>query len=75
MNDNVEEICEEKYHAFNNNIQSERSPSAAAFSVMLLFVWRRQTMSKAAINDICRLLNAFNIPNMLKDFRGMTSYV
>ncbi|CAF2862273.1 unnamed protein product [Rotaria sp. Silwood2] len=32
-------------------------------------------MSKAAANDICRILNTFNVPNMPKDFRGVMSHV
>ena len=42
---------------------------------MLLFLWRRHSISKAAGNDICRILNTFNILNMPKDFRGVIAHV
>ena len=32
-------------------------------------------MSKAAADDICRILSAFNIPNMPKNFRGVISNI
>ncbi|CAF4035069.1 unnamed protein product [Rotaria sordida] len=74
-NDDAEEIYEAQYNVFNNDFENQQSPNATELSVMLLFVWRKHSMSKAAVNDICRILNAFNVPSMPKDFRGVMSHI
>ncbi|CAF4471332.1 unnamed protein product, partial [Rotaria magnacalcarata] len=65
-NDDVEEMFETQYNTFNSDFEAQQPPNATELSVMLVFVWRRHSMSKAAANDICRILNTFNIPNMPK---------
>ncbi|CAF4896216.1 unnamed protein product, partial [Rotaria sp. Silwood2] len=75
MNDDVEETSEAQYNVFNDDFETQQPPNATELSVMLVFVWKRYAMSKAAANDICRILNAFNVPNMPKDFRGVMSHV
>ncbi|CAF1681668.1 unnamed protein product [Rotaria sp. Silwood1] len=74
-NDDVEEIYEAQCNVFDNDFETQEPPNATELSVMLLFVWRKHSMSKAAVNDICRILNAFNVPNMPKDFRGVMSHI
>ena len=71
----TEEIFEDQYNLFDSEFDAERPPNASELSVMLLFVWRRHSMSKAAADDICRILSASNIPNMPKNFRGVISNI
>ncbi|CAF3819184.1 unnamed protein product [Rotaria sp. Silwood1] len=74
-NDDAEEIYEAQCNVFDNDFETQQPPNATELSVMLLFVWRKHSMSKAVVNDICRILNAFNVPNMPKDFRGVMSHI
>ncbi|CAF2091928.1 unnamed protein product [Rotaria magnacalcarata] len=74
-NDDVEEMFETQYNTFDSDFEAQQPPNATELSVMLVFVWRRHSMSKAAANDICRILNTFNIPNMPKNFRGVMSHI
>jgi hypothetical protein len=73
--DNTDEIPEVQHNLFNDEFETERPPSATELSVMLLFLWRRHSMSKTAVTDICCILNNFNIVNMPKDFRGVMSLI
>ncbi|CAF3250418.1 unnamed protein product, partial [Rotaria sp. Silwood2] len=72
-NNDAEEIYEAQYNVFGNDFETQQPPNATELSVILIFVWRKHSMSKAAVNDICRILNVFNVPNMPKDFRGVMS--
>lgn len=42
---------------------------------MLIFLWRKHAISKAAMNDFIRILSTFNVPNLPKDFRGVMAEV
>ncbi|CAF3138020.1 unnamed protein product [Rotaria socialis] len=75
MDDDMEDIPDVECDVFDNNFKTERPPNAIELSVMLLLLWKKHSISKAAVNDICRILNFFNIPNMPKDFRGVISRV
>jgi hypothetical protein len=75
MYDDVEEISDVQFDLSDNEFEAERPPNATELSVMLLFVWKRHSISKAAANDVCRILNTLNIPNMPKDFRGVMANV
>ncbi|CAM4840057.1 unnamed protein product [Rotaria magnacalcarata] len=75
MDDDMEDIPDVECNVFDNNFKTERPPNAIELSVMLLLLWKKHSISKAAVNDICRILNFFNIPNMPKDFRGVISRV
>ena len=59
----------------DDEYEIDRSPNATELSIMLFFLWRKHCISKAAANDICRIINYFNIPNMPKDFRRVMSHV
>ncbi|CAF2896547.1 unnamed protein product [Rotaria sp. Silwood2] len=73
--DDVEGNSDVEFDLCNDKFEAERPPNATELSVMLLFVWRQHSMSKAAANDICRILNTLNIPNMPTNFRGVISHV
>lgn len=60
---------------FDGDGEKEQLPTATELSVMLIFIWRRHSISKEAVNDICRILNAFHVPNMPKDFREVISLI
>ena len=62
-------------HSYKEQAVNDRLPNTTELSVMLVFLWRRHSLSKAAVDDICRILNTFNIPNMPKDFRTGVSKV
>ena len=62
-------------HSYKEQAMNDRLPNTTELSVMLVFLWRRHSLSKTAIDDICRILNTFNISNMPKDFRTVVSKV
>jgi hypothetical protein len=70
-----DDIFNMDYDTFDDQLETEREPNATELSIMLLFLWRKHSMTKAAINDICKILNGFRIPNMPRDFRGVMSHV
>jgi len=74
-NNNKEKRSEFQSNSSNQQTINDRPPDTTELSVMLIFLWRRHSLSKAAMNDICRIFNFFNIPNMPKDFRGVVSNV
>ena len=74
--DNDIDVTSDSETTFNSNQdKNERLPNATELSVMLFFTWKRHNISKAAANDICRIINVFNIPNMPKDFRGIMKHL
>ncbi|CAF4705388.1 unnamed protein product, partial [Rotaria sp. Silwood2] len=68
--DGIEESPDFQHNFYDNYFENERLPDVTELSVMLFFTWKRHNISKAAANDICRIINMFNIPNMPKDFRA-----
>lgn len=73
--DGFEEIPDIQSNLHDNYSENSRLPDATELSVMLFFTWKRHNISKAAANDICRIINMFNIPNMPKDFRTVMAYL
>ncbi len=73
--DDIEETPEAQSNFSDNQFESERLPNATELSIMLFFTCKRHNISKAGANDICRIINMFNIPNMPKDFRGVMAHL
>ncbi|CAF1005709.1 unnamed protein product [Rotaria magnacalcarata] len=73
--DGIEESQDFQNNFYDNDFENERLPNATELSVMLFFTWKRHNISKAAANDICRIINMFNIPNMPKDFRAVMKHL
>ncbi|CAF3879337.1 unnamed protein product, partial [Rotaria sp. Silwood1] len=73
--DGIEESPDFQNNFYDNYFENERLPDATELSVMLFFTWKRHNISKAAANDICRIINMFNIPNMPKDFRAVMRHL
>ncbi|CAF1376494.1 unnamed protein product [Rotaria sordida] len=74
-NNNKQKTSQFQSNSFNQETMCDSSPNATELSVMLIFLWKRHSLSKAAMDDICRIFNFFNIPNMPKNFRGVVSNV
>ncbi|CAF5052820.1 unnamed protein product, partial [Rotaria socialis] len=55
MDDDMEDIPDVECNVFDNNLKTERPPNAIELSVMLLLLWKKHSISKAAVNDICRI--------------------
>ncbi|CAF1662541.1 unnamed protein product, partial [Adineta ricciae] len=73
--DDVEEISNAQSDFYDDYCEKQRLPDATELSVMLFLFWKRHNISKAAANDICRIINMFNVPNMPKDFRSVMNYL
>ncbi|CAM4781977.1 unnamed protein product [Rotaria magnacalcarata] len=73
--DSIEESPDFQNNFYDNYFETERLSDATELSVMLFFTWKRYNISKAAVNDICRIINTFNIPNMPKDFRAVMRHL
>ncbi|CAF5119750.1 unnamed protein product, partial [Rotaria magnacalcarata] len=73
--DSIEETPDFQNNFYDNYFETERLPDATELSVILFFTWKRHNISKAAVNDICRIINTFNIPNMPKDFRAVMRHL
>ncbi|UJR24863.1 hypothetical protein I4U23_006232 [Adineta vaga] len=64
----IEEHPEVQSNFSKNRLESERLSDSTELFVLLFFTWKRHSISKAAANDICRIINMLNIPNMPKNF-------
>ena len=69
--DGIEECPDFQNNFYDNYFENERLPDVTELSVMLFFTWKRHNISKAAANDICRIVNMFNSPSMPRDFRAV----
>ncbi|CAF4735968.1 unnamed protein product, partial [Rotaria sp. Silwood2] len=47
-NNDAEEIYEAQYNVFGNDFETQQPPNATELSIILIFVWRKHSMSKAA---------------------------